>query len=135
MLGATRLRRTGGCQGAPTVRLTDDDVLAFLFDLRVDRRKCHGLNCGPNLLREATERGLVEPDDVEPFVAQMIELRDGGLAGWTPARHDSRGDDLLHAAEFHLTVRGWSRLQATGGFPRLNPRRARSRTGRNRQPD
>jgi hypothetical protein len=94
--------------------LTDDDVLAFLFDLRVDRQRCHNLNSGVRLVREAAETGLVEPDDVEPFVAQMIELRDGGLAGWTPATHDSRGDDLLHAAEFHLTPQGRSRLRAVG---------------------
>jgi hypothetical protein len=95
--------------------LTDDDVLAFLFDLRVDRRRCYSLNNGRKLLEEAAETGLVEEDGFEPFIEQMIELRDSGLADWTPAPHDRMGDDLQHAAEFHLTARGRSRLRAVGG--------------------
>ncbi len=95
--------------------LTDDDVLAFLSDLRTDRRRCYSLNNGRKLLEEAAETGLVEEDGFEPFIEQAIELRDSGLADWTPAPHDRMGDDLQHAAEFHLTARGQRRLRAVGG--------------------
>jgi hypothetical protein len=86
--------------------LTDADVLAFLSSLSVDRQRCHSLNSGPRLVSEAIETGLVEPDDVEPLISGMVELREHGLVGWTPAHHDTRGDDVLHAAEFHLTKWG-----------------------------
>lgn len=93
--------------------LTNADVLAFLFDLRVDRRRCHSLNSGPRLVSEAIETGLIEPNDFEPLIVEMVELRYSGLVDWTPGRHDVRGDDVLHAAEFHLTRRGRHRVRAT----------------------
>jgi hypothetical protein len=95
--------------------LTDDDVLAFLSDLRTDRQRCHSLNYGRKLLHEAAETGLVEENRFDQFIAQMLELRANGLAGWTPATHDRDGDDLLYAAEFHLTLQGRSRLRAAEG--------------------
>ena len=94
--------------------LTDQEVLAFLCELRLDRRRCYSLNSGSRLLREVATSGLVG-SEVEPFINQMLELRSSGLADWTPASEDVWGDDLLHAAEFHLTAEGRSRLRQLGG--------------------
>ncbi len=95
--------------------LSDHEALEFLAALRRDRQRCHSLNSGPRLLREAVEAGLADPTDLEPFIARMAALRDRGLADWTPARHDPLGDDLAHAAEFHVTAKGRDRLEATHG--------------------
>jgi hypothetical protein len=93
---------------------TDREVLTFLRELRLDRLRCYSLNSGRRLLREVAASGLVG-SEVKPFINQMLELRSSGLADWTPASDDVWGDDLLHAAEFHLTAQGQSRLRELGG--------------------
>jgi hypothetical protein len=42
-------------------------------------------------------------------------LRRAGLVDWRCAPGDIRGDDLPHAAEFHLTSRGRDSLTDSGG--------------------
>ncbi len=108
---ATRVRSSAG-DDAPA--LTGEQVLWFLHGLRHDRKRCRNLNSGHNLLLEATDAGLRQPGELDPFVARMVALREEGLVGWTHGRHDVLGDDLPHAAEFHLTERGRRRLLASG---------------------
>jgi hypothetical protein len=105
-------RRSGSSLAFPP---SEVEVLAFLADLRVDRSRCHALSSGPRLFHEAADAGLVGEDEVELFVAQLVGLRDHGLADWTPARGDVRGDDVVHAAEFHVTLEGRRRLEALSG--------------------
>ena len=93
---------------------TADQVLWFLHGLRLDRQRYRNLNSGHNLLREAAATGLVELGELDRFVARMLALQKEGLVGWAHGRHDLRGDDLPHAAEFHLTERGRRRLAAGG---------------------
>ena len=102
---------SSGCNDDQTP--SGDQVLEFLQDLRFDRRRCRNLNSGRNLLLEAAEAGLVEPGELDLFVARMSQLHEAGLVGWTSARHDLQGDDLPHAAEFHVTEQGRHRLAAT----------------------
>ena len=101
--------------------LTGDQVLEFLHDLRLDRRRSSNLNSGRNLLLEAAEAGLVDPGELDAFIAQMVELHRADLVGWTYARHDVQGDELPHAAEFHVTERGRRRLAVTDGRPGVDP--------------
>ena len=96
-------------------RLSGGEVLIFLHGLRVDRKRCRSLNSGHNLLREAAEAGLTRAGSVEAFTREMVRLNAGGLVDWTCARHDLDGDDLRHAAEFHLTRRGRSLLLQISG--------------------
>ena len=110
-------RAPGGGRGSASLEefsLTSADVLAFLFELRADERRCHGLNSGPRLVDEAIEIGLVDPSEQEALFVELVELRASGLVDWEPGRHDARGDDVLHAAEFHLTAQGRRRLRAAG---------------------
>ena len=101
----------------PVQALTAGDVLGFLDRLRLDPRRCRNLNSGRNLLLEAAKVGLIGPKEPDVFSACLVELRRAGLADWTCARNDVRGDDLSHAAEFHVTARGRNRLSATGRHP------------------
>jgi hypothetical protein len=105
---------------------TGGEVLRFLHDLRFDHRRSTNLNFGRHLVREAARAGLAGPAELEDFIARMVELRQAGLVGWTCARSDFRGDDLLHAVQFYVTTRGRSRLLASGG----TPREGRDRGGR-----
>lgn len=103
-----------------------DQVLEFLHDLRFDPRRCRNLNSGRNLLLEAAEAGLVELAQLDRFVARLGELHEAGLVGWTFAPHDVNGDDLPHAAEFHVTDRGRRRLASHPDSHRGEPRPAES---------
>ena len=105
--------------GSPA--LSGDQVLGFLHDLRLDGRRSRNLNSGRNLLLEAAEAGLVEQGELDLFIGQMVDLHRADLVGWTSARHDIEGDDLPHAAEFHLTERGRRRLVASDGSPGRAP--------------
>ena len=111
MVGNPAAEQSSWFTGTPT--LGSDQVLGFLRDLRIDQRRSRSLNSGRNLLLEAAEAGLVEQGELDFFIAQMLELHRADLVGWTFARHDIEGDDLPHAAEFHLTERGRRRLAAT----------------------
>ena len=96
--------------------LTGEDVLAFLQRLRLDRNRSRALNSGRSLLLAAAESGLVALRELDAFVGLMVELRRAGLVDWRCAPGDIRGDDLPHAAEFHLTSRGRGRLSDSGGL-------------------
>lgn len=91
-----------------------DPLLSFLDGLRLDRHRCRNLNSGRNLLLEAADAGLLAPGELDRFVARMVALRKEGLVGWADGRHDALGDDLPHAAEFHLTEQGRRLLAASG---------------------
>jgi hypothetical protein len=103
--------------GDPVQEPTGRDVLGFLDRLRLDPRRVRNLNSGRNLLLEAAKAGLIEPRETDGFSACLVALRRAGLADWTCARNDVRGDDLAHAAEFHVTARGRNRLAATARLP------------------
>jgi len=96
-------------------------VLEFLQRLRLDRNRSRALNSGRSLLLEAAESGLVELRELDAFVGLMVELRRAGLVDWRCAPGDIRGDDLPHAAEFHLTSRGRGSLSDSGRLAARRP--------------